>query len=63
MKYSFLTLMWDDSVGEGFIKETNFKDACWVTKMDFLNDVISELEHLRAATIEDYTKPQEPYRF
>ena len=59
-----MTLMWDDNVGEGIVKlRDNFDHAGWVTKMDFLTDVISELEEIRAIVYNDLNKPQGTYRF
>jgi len=56
--------MWDDSLGEGFVKlRSNYDDCGWVTKMDFLADVISELEDIRQKLVEDYSKSEGPYRF
>jgi hypothetical protein len=64
MKYALMSLMWDDNLGEGFVKlRDNFDHAGWVTKMDFLTDVISELEDIRDNVFKDLSKPQGSYRF
>ena len=64
MKYALMSLMWDDNLGEGFVKlRDNFDHAGWVTKMDFLTDVISELEDIRDNVFKDLSKPKGPYRF
>ena len=56
--------MWDDNLGEGFVKlRDNFDHAGWVTKMDFLTDVISELEDIKETIRADASKPEGSYRF
>ena len=63
MKYALMTLMWDDLLGEGLVKlRSNYDDCGWVTKMDFLADVISELEDIQEKLIEDYSKSEGSYR-
>ena len=57
MKYALLTLMWDDNLGEGFVKlRDNFDRSGWVTKMDFLSDVIRQLEDLKDLTYDEMYK-------
>ena len=64
MKYALMSLMWDDNLGEGFVKlRDNFDHAGWVTKMDFLTDVISELEDIKETIRADASKPEGSYRF
>jgi hypothetical protein len=63
MKHGLITLLWDDSLGEGCIRLRSAYDDCgWVTKMDFLADVISELEDIQEKLIEDYSKSEGSYR-
>jgi hypothetical protein len=64
MNYAFMTLMWDDTLGEGFVKfRDNYGHTGWVTKMDFLTDVISELEAIKEQLKEDIYKSEGTYRF
>jgi hypothetical protein len=64
MKYALLSLMWDDSLGEGFVKlRSNYEHCGWCTKMDFLTDAIGELEHMKDELLKDISKPEGPYRF
>jgi hypothetical protein len=63
MKHGLITLLWDDSLGEGCIRLRSAYDDCgWVTKMDFLADVISELKDIQEKLIEDYSKSEGSYR-
>jgi hypothetical protein len=63
MKHGLITLLWDDSLGEGCIRLRSAYDDCgWVTKMDFLADVISKLEDIQEKLIEDYSKSEGSYR-
>lgn len=64
MKYALLTLMWDDNLGEGFVKlRDNFDRSGWVTKMDFLTDVIRQLEDLKDLTYDEMYKDRPKVRF
>ena len=64
MKYALLTLMWDDNLGEGFVKlRDNFDRSGWVTKMDFLTDVIRQLEDLKDLTYDEMYNDRPKVRF
>jgi hypothetical protein len=64
MKYALITLMWDDSLGQGIVKlRDNYDDCGWVTKMDFLADTIGQLEYMKEELLKDFSKPEGPYRF
>ena len=63
MKYALVTLVWDDSLGQGIVKlRDNYDDCGWVTKMDFLVDIIGQLEYMKEELLKDYSKSEGAYR-